>query len=245
MNESVDVTNFPIVLLIGSAVMVALPVLILCQFKKMEKKKQAVLSVSQVPAAEISDSVRKAMNQNGMIVMGKRKYAERIHNSAISPWTKTNEGAEQGGLFDNNNLKTQESKDRGGRNYQIIGDLETTDSSFEYSLDNTLAMESLDMIKGKHGLILEGEEVDHQMVKTARQSDDSSDYSFFGSQSSRRDIREQRLRLLRLNTSVARRAAAALEDSAFSTSSQDKKDKHTAETDLEVEETQKNLVAHT
>lgn len=41
----------------------------------------------------------------------------------------------------------------------------------------------------------------------------SLDYSDFGSQSSRQDIHEHRLRLLKLNNSVARRAAAALEDS--------------------------------
>lgn len=58
---------------------------------------------------------------------------------------------------------------------------------------------------------------------------DSSDYSIFDSQLSRQDIREQRRRLLQLNTSVARQAAAALQDSLFSSSTQNKKKKLTVE----------------
>lgn len=52
----------------------------------------------------------------------------------------------------------------------------------------------------------------------------------FDSQSSRRDIREQRFRLFKLNTSVARRVAIALQDSELSTSAQYKKEKPIAET---------------
>lgn len=53
-----DVNNFPVTFLIGT-IMIALSVLILCQFKKMEKKKETVLSVSHFPTAENSDSIRK------------------------------------------------------------------------------------------------------------------------------------------------------------------------------------------
>ncbi|VBB32806.1 unnamed protein product [Acanthocheilonema viteae] len=184
-----------------------------------------------------------AMNQiSSEKVMEKLKRTEVMHKAEKS--LKMAEKVEHVP----NNLKTHNSKERRGRSYQIIGDLDTTDSSFEYSLDNTLAMESLEMIKGKHGLVLEGEEIDHQMVKVPQRSD-SSDYSLFDSQSSRRDIREQRFRLFKLNTSVARRVAAVLEDSIISTSTQDKKEKPATEADTqqipEVEETQNNLIAHT
>ncbi|KAL3989939.1 hypothetical protein ACH3XW_29675 [Acanthocheilonema viteae] len=239
MSDIPDVNDFPITFLIGT-IMTVLPVLILCQFKKMEKKKETVLSISHFPTAENSDSVKKqtansmerkkmaeknnkAMNQiSSEKVMEKLKRTEVMHKAEKS--LKMAEKVEHVP----NNLKTHNSKERRGRSYQIIGDLDTTDSSFEYSLDNTLAMESLEMIKGKHGLVLEGEEIDHQMVKVPQRSD-SSDYSLFDSQSSRRDIREQRFRLFKLNTSVARRVAAVLEDSIISTSTQDKKEKPATE----------------
>ncbi|MCP9262970.1 hypothetical protein DINM_006334 [Dirofilaria immitis] len=143
-----------------------------------------------------------------------------------------------------------------GKNYQIIGDLDSTDTSYEYSMDNTLIMESLEMItlndvvipEGKHDLVLEGEEIDHQIEKISQKSD-SSDYSLFNSQSSKRDIREQRLRLLRLNTTVARRAAAALEDSLLSTTVPNKKKKPIVKAAkqeiLQIEDTQDKLEVHT
>ncbi|CAG9536713.1 unnamed protein product [Cercopithifilaria johnstoni] len=229
----------------------------------MEKKKETVLSVSHFPAAENSDSVRKqtandtthsmekkemgeknkAMNQiSESPVIRKLKCVKAMHKTGTSLRMKMNEGIENVP----ESLKTQKSKDQGGKNYQIIGDLDTTDSSVEYSLDNTLALESFEMIKGKYGLKLEGEEIDHQIMKVPQQSD-SSEYSLFDPQSSRRDIREQRFRLFRLNSSVARRVAAALEDSALSTSNQDKKEKSKTKADKQQileEETQNNLIAH-
>ncbi|VDK73327.1 unnamed protein product [Litomosoides sigmodontis] len=257
------VNDFPIALLIVT-VMIALPMLILCQFRKMEKKGKTVLSLPHVPAAQNSDSVRKlsandatqsmekklverqkqAINEIGAPqVVEKVKYAEGMQNGTLLRM-KMNPSTE---LIPDISFKSQKCKSREGKNYQIIGDLDTSHSSLEYSLDNTLAVESLEKIKGKYGVILEGEEVDHQMIKAPQQSD-SSDYSLLDSQSSRRDIREQRFRLFRLNTSVARRVATALQDSELSTSTQDKKEKPTAATDkqiFEVEETQNNLVAHT
>ncbi|KAK6112474.1 hypothetical protein QQG55_47840 [Brugia pahangi] len=210
----------------------------------MEKKKKTVLSVSRFPAIENSDSDRKqtaedtthlmekkepekqnkVVNQINASVAGKFKSVEVMHRTGTPMWVKTNHDIEH---VADGSLQTQKCKDR-GRNYQIIGDLDTTDSSCEYSLENTLAMESLEMIKGKYGVKLEGEEIDHQLGKAPQQSD-SSDYSLFDSQSSRRDIREQRFRLLKLNTSIARRAAVALEDSAFSTSTRNKKETPAAE----------------
>uniref|UniRef100_A0AAF5PKD0 Uncharacterized protein n=1 Tax=Wuchereria bancrofti TaxID=6293 RepID=A0AAF5PKD0_WUCBA len=250
------------ILMIGLPI---IPVLTLCQFKKMEKKKKTVLSVSRFPPIENSYSDRKqtandtiysvekkkpeeqnkVMNQTNAPIAGKFKSAEAMHRTGTPMWVKTNHDIEH---VADGSLQTQKCKDRGGRNYQIIGDLDTTDLSYEYSLENTLAMESFEMIKGKYGLKLEGEEIDHQLGKAPQQSD-SSNYSLFDSQSSRRDIREQRFRLLKLNTSVARRAAAALEDSAFSTSTRNKKETPTAERNeqaiLQVEETQDKLIAHT
>ncbi|VIO88793.1 Uncharacterized protein BM_BM9535 [Brugia malayi] len=249
------------ILMIGLPI---IPVLILCQFKKMEKKKKTVLSVSRFPAIENNDSDRKqtaddtthlmekkepeeqnkVLNQINAPVTGKFKSVEVIHRTGTPMWVTTNHDIEH---VADGSLQTQKCKDRGGRNYQIIGDLDTTDSSYEYSLENTLAMESLEMIKGKYGVKLEGEEIDHQLGKALQQSD-SSDYSLFDSQSSRRDIREQRFRLLKLNTSIARRAAAALEDSAFSTSTRNKKETPAAERNeqaIQVEETKDKLIAHT
>ncbi|VDO27952.1 unnamed protein product [Onchocerca flexuosa] len=184
MYDIADVDDFPITFLISSIIIALpiVPVLILCQFKKMEKKKQTVLSVSHFPAIENNDSEftdRKATNQTNAPVVAKLKSIETMHKIETPLWTKTNQ-------------------------------------SIEYMADN----------KGKHGLILEGEEIDHQMRKSSQKSN-SSDYSLFDSQTSRRDIREQRLRLLKLNTTVARRVAAALEESEISRSAQDKKKKPT------------------
>lgn len=53
------VNDFPITFLMGTAVMITLSVLILCQFRKMEKKEKTVLSTSHLPAEENSDSVGK------------------------------------------------------------------------------------------------------------------------------------------------------------------------------------------
>ncbi|EFO28372.1 hypothetical protein LOAG_00104 [Loa loa] len=248
MSDSADVRSFPTALLIGTLMIAlpAVPVLILCQFKKVEKRKETMLSVSHLPAVENSDSEIKQtasdvthsmekkpaveqnkveVNQTNALVAGKMKSAEVMYKNGIPLWMEMKQDTEH---IADRSLKTQKCNDQGGRNYQIIGDLDTTDSSHEYSLENTLAIESFEKIKEKHGQILEGEEINRQMEK-APQKSDSSNYSLFDSQSSRRDIREQRYRLLKLNTSVARRAAAALEDSVLSTSTQDKKEKPTAE----------------
>uniref|UniRef100_A0A915PMZ9 Uncharacterized protein n=1 Tax=Setaria digitata TaxID=48799 RepID=A0A915PMZ9_9BILA len=184
-------------------------------------------------------------NQTIMPVMKKQKSAETMHKTETHLWVKRNQGI--GGYTAGSSLKKyNKSKKQRPKNHQIIGDLNTTDSSNEYSLENTLAMESFESIKGKPGLSLEGEEINHRM-KTVEQSI-SSDYSLFDSQSSREDIRKQRSRLLRLDTSVARRAAAALEDSIVSAPTQDEQEKSAAEENRqripEVEGTQDNLVAN-
>lgn len=61
MSDTANENNFPITFLTGM-IMIALPIipiLILCQFKRMEKKKEAVLSVSHFPAVGNSESDRK------------------------------------------------------------------------------------------------------------------------------------------------------------------------------------------
>uniref|UniRef100_A0A8R1TRR9 Uncharacterized protein n=1 Tax=Onchocerca volvulus TaxID=6282 RepID=A0A8R1TRR9_ONCVO len=249
MYDFADVNDFPTTFVISSIIIAlpVVPVLILCQFKKMEKKKQAVLTVSHFPAIENNDSEfidKKATNQTNATVVAKLKSIETMQQTGTPLRTKTSQSIE---YMADNSLNTRKCNDQGGKNYQIIGDLDNTDSSYEYSLDNTLAMESLEKIRGKHDLILEGEEIDHQMRKSSQKSN-SSDYSLFDSQTSRRDIREQRLRLLKLDTTVARRVAAALEDSEISISAQDKRKKPTnqaAQQTSQVEETQDKLVAHT
>lgn len=58
MYDFADVNDFPTTFVISSIIIAlpVVPVLILCQFKKMEKKKQAVLTVSHFPAIENNDS---------------------------------------------------------------------------------------------------------------------------------------------------------------------------------------------
>ncbi|KAM3728481.1 Protein max [Dirofilaria immitis] len=272
MSDTSDAHDFSITFLIR-IIMITLPavsIIILCQFKKMGKKKQTVLSVSHFSTLENSDSEfadrkqiindtihsaerKKTAEQNmnavshtSAPVIGQLKSVEAMHKIGETPlWTKTNQSIE---YVADSGSKRQKCKNREGKNYQIIGDLDSTDTSYEYSMDNTLIMESLEMIKGKHDLVLEGEEIDHQIEKISQKSD-SSDYSLFNSQSSKRDIREQRLRLLRLNTTVARRAAAALEDSLLSTTVPNKKKKPIVKAAkqeiLQIEDTQDKLEVHT
>ncbi|VDM95899.1 unnamed protein product [Thelazia callipaeda] len=221
MRDIVDAHAFSVTFLIETMV-VALPavqIIIFCQYKK--KTKKTVFS-KKGPSAE-SNSLKcfkqeEAINMINIPYLDKIDSNEALHDTATTLWTKAKNG---NNFIDTSLKKPKKYRDRRPRDYPIIDDLSTVDSSYAYSVENTLAVESFEIPKEKRGLILEGEEIDHPLDKVALRSM-SSDYSLFDSKTSIRDIREQRIRLLKLNTSVARRAAAALKDSSMSSSTQEK-----------------------
>uniref|UniRef100_A0A915CJX7 Uncharacterized protein n=1 Tax=Parascaris univalens TaxID=6257 RepID=A0A915CJX7_PARUN len=111
----------------------------------------------------------------------------------------------------------EEYLQEGANKYSLIGALETNASnSSDMSTDDTLMIEPIRITNGERTMaVIEGEQPIAFSLPHANFSS-SSDFAYFNHETSRRDMKDQLLRLHRLNKPAALRAAADLCESIIS-----------------------------